>query len=138
MKKQISIIVVLMMGTMALAACSSGKDAKSIDVPAAYVEKVNLAAGKNDSASLGQAVYMERCAACHGDSGRGDGSAAKSLSPAPAKLKGAAENLGDTYMFWRIAEGGAMDPFNSSMPAHQSVLSEDQIWQVVEFLKTLQ
>ncbi len=138
MKKIITMIVVLMIGTMGMASCSSASDAKNIDVPAGYVEKVNLAANKMDSASLGQAGYMEYCAACHGDRGRGDGSAAKTLSPAPAKLKGAAENLSDVYLFWRIAEGGDMDPFNSSMPAHQSVLSEDQIWQVVEFLKTLQ
>lgn len=138
MKKIIMMIVVLMIGLMGLAGCSSANDAKSIDVPAEYMERVNQAANKTDSAAIGQAIYMEYCAACHGDSGRGDGSAAKSLSPAPAKLKGAAENLSDVYLFWRIAEGGSIDPFNSSMPAHQSVLSEDQVWQVVEFLKTLQ
>jgi mono/diheme cytochrome c family protein len=34
-------------------------------------------------------------------------------------------------------EGGAMAPFHSSMPAWKSILSEEQIWQIIAFIRTL-
>jgi mono/diheme cytochrome c family protein len=40
---------------------------------------------------------------------------------------------GDAYLYWAVAQGGT--PFGTEMPAHQDVLSEDQIWSVVRFLQ---
>jgi len=42
----------------------------------------------------------------------------------------------DDYLFYRISEGGAMDPYNSSMPSFKNVLSEEEIWQVVTHINT--
>lgn len=136
-RKTIVLLLVVVISALVLAACgSTAADDKTAEViPADYASKTNPLAGNADAATAGAAIYAERCASCHGDTGAGDGAAAAALDPKPAKLAGAGNSEALTY--WRIAEGGAMEPFNSSMPAHKSVLSEEQIWQVVTFVNTL-
>ena len=51
--------------------------------------------GGSDATVSGKALYTDYCAACHGNSGKGDGPAAAGLSPRPADLTGlAAANKG--------------------------------------------
>ncbi|VAW39437.1 hypothetical protein MNBD_CHLOROFLEXI01-2019, partial [hydrothermal vent metagenome] len=45
--------------------------------------------------------------------------------------------IGDDYLFWRISKGGAIDPFNSTMPAWEGALTEEQRWQLVSYMRTL-
>ena len=68
----------------------------------------------------------------------GDGPAANSLNPKPKPLATEMKSLQDDYLFWRISEGGAFAPFASAMPAWKSILSADEIWQVIAFLRTLE
>jgi mono/diheme cytochrome c family protein len=69
----------------------------------------------------------------------GDGAAAEGLDPKPAALSDAdmLAELTDGYLFWRITEGGTMEPFNSAMPPWGAAFTEDQIWQLVSFIRTL-
>ena len=63
-----------------------------------------------------------------GAEGAGDGVAAVGLDPKPANL-GDSEmmsTLTDGYLFWRVSKGGAMEPFNSAMPAWDPGLTEEQ------------
>ena len=46
------------------------------------------------------------------------------------------QDLSDGYLFWRISEGGAMPPFNSAMLAWKGTLSEEEIWQVISYVRT--
>jgi mono/diheme cytochrome c family protein len=46
-------------------------------------------------------------------------------------------SMSDGYIFWRVSEGGAMEPFNSAMPAWKSVYNEEQIWKLIAFVRTL-
>lgn len=105
--------------------------------PAEYASLTNPINCDDAAVSAGQQVYTTNCASCHGDSGAGDGPAAASLNPPPSDLATNEDGLSDAYMYWRIAEGGAMEPFNSTMPAWKSVLSEDQIWQNICYLHSL-
>jgi mono/diheme cytochrome c family protein len=41
----------------------------------------------------------------------------------------------DGYLFWTIAEGGA--PVGSAMPPFKGVLGDDQVWQVIAYLREL-
>jgi mono/diheme cytochrome c family protein len=137
-KTMFVLVVVFLFSALVLTACGGGGDTTSNQpaVPADYASKTNPLSGA-DAEAAGQTIYAERCASCHGDKGNGDGAAAASLNPKPAKLSEVVAKDSDAYLYWRIAEGGAMAPFNSSMPAHKDVLTEEQIWQVVTFLKTL-
>ncbi|WP_425511160.1 c-type cytochrome [sulfur-oxidizing endosymbiont of Gigantopelta aegis] len=39
------------------------------------------------------------------------------------------------YLNWTISEGGS--PINSPMPAFKNQLNEQQIWQIISYLRTL-
>jgi Cu/Ag efflux protein CusF len=77
---------------------------------------------------------------CHGSDGKGTGIAAKGLPHPPADLTHhfhRAPGDGDAYLFWRVSEGGQVEPFKSSqsaMPAFKTVLSEDQRWDVLAYV----
>jgi hypothetical protein len=43
--------------------------------------------------------------------------------------------LGDGYLYWRIAEGGAA--FGTTMPAWKGSLTEGDIWAVIAFMRSL-
>jgi mono/diheme cytochrome c family protein len=114
-------------------------EADQVQVPSAYKDFNNPLAGDEAAVQAGAKTFRNACATCHGEKGRGDGPAAEGLDPKPASLADAGRmyDLSDGYLFWRISEGGAMDPFNSAMPAWASVYSEQQIWQLVTFIRSL-
>jgi hypothetical protein len=73
-------------------------------------------------------VYQNRCAACHGETGRGDGFAARSLKPPPRDFADRAwrERKTDADLHDIIREGGAAHGLSAGMPAHPD-LSEAEI-----------
>lgn len=106
-------------------------------VPTEFAGKSNPLAGEAAAAETGKQIYQTNCTPCHGEAGMGDGPAAKSLNPPPLPLATEMDQISDDYLFWRISDGGGMAPFRSAMPAWKGILSEEQIWQVVAFLRTL-
>lgn len=84
----------------------------------------------------GAELYAQHCAACHGANGLGDGAAGQALNPPPANLARTIRMpmLGDDYLLWTIAEGGA--PFESAMPAFKDILSRDQIWKIIAAMQS--
>lgn len=140
MKRSIFVtLTVLVLSAVILAACGGGGNTgtSAPEPPAEYKGKTNPMAGNADAATAGGATFAERCASCHGATGMGDGPAAASLDPKPADLAAVEKNLGDDFIFWRIMDGGSMAPFNSAMPAQKGILSEDQVWQLVTYIRTL-
>ena len=97
----------------------------------------NSFSGDRDAAAKGKAIYEANCASCHGPSGEGDGPAGSALERRPLNLAANQSELGDDYLYWRISEGGMMEPFASMMPAWRGLLREEQIWQVIAYLRTL-
>jgi mono/diheme cytochrome c family protein len=89
------------------------------------------------SASIqrGQALYQERCLPCHGPAGLGDGPAALALVPRPANLQ--VHMLPgvhtDQQIFAWISDGYP----NSAMPAFGELLSEEERWHVLNYIRTL-
>lgn len=135
MKKSFTMmLVVLVFSALVLSACGGSSAADTPNIPAEYAGKTNPLG--SDAAAAGQAIYVVQCASCHGESGKGDGPAGKALTPPAANLVESNAKFGDDYMYYRIAEGGTMDPYNSSMPPFKNVLSEDEIWQVVAHVNT--
>ncbi|MEE2750795.1 MAG: cytochrome c [Myxococcota bacterium] len=89
----------------------------------------------------GKDVYYENCFYCHGDYLAADGHYADAVSPPPANFqdKGTLAMLQEAFLFWRVAKGGpglpsSGTPWDSSMPAWEKFLTEEEIWDVIAFL----
>ncbi len=87
-----------------------------------------------ESLESGAATYTQMCLACHRVSGRGDGPAAVGLEPPPADLVVHVPLHGEADLFRFIRDGisgTAMAPLGDR-------LSEDQIWHMVNYIRTLE
>lgn len=100
-------------------------------VPPEYAGKTNPFGA--EAAQEGAEIFKTNCETCHGPQGHGDGPAGGSLDPKPQNLAKLQEIAGDDYLFWRISAGKE----GTSMVAWKGILSEEQIWQVVSFIRTL-
>jgi len=106
-------------------------------IPAAYRDVQNPLPRDPNVISEGRSLYLGNCAACHGDSGLGDGPAAVGLSPPPTNLRWVLTRpiASDGYLMWAISEGGV--PLGTSMPAFKDALSMNDRWRIIRFLRTL-
>jgi mono/diheme cytochrome c family protein len=135
--KNLSILMTL--AAVLLSACGAPQSSSSVDeslatlatVPPEYAGATNPFGA--EAAETGAELYKTNCVACHGETGHGDGVAAPSLTPRPASLATLKETVTDDYLFWRISTGKA----GTSMYGWKGVLAEDEIWQVVAFIRTL-
>jgi len=109
------------------------------EVPDDFASLTNPFAGDDAAVAAGKEIFAANCIPCHGESGEGNGVAAARLNPKPANLADGTmmDMISDAYLYWRISKGGAVEPFNSAMPAWETVLTEDQRWQVISYVRSL-
>ena len=90
-------------------------------------------------AEEGKKVYMQFCSSCHGQSGKGDGPAAAALNPKPRDHtdKEYMSKLSDDDIFKVVKNGGASVGKSPLMPAWGATLKDDQIQDVVAYVRTL-
>lgn len=141
-----TLILCAAMGLMAPVACDSGDDdtggadgdtdaaddGGGGDIPAEFAGMDNPVDGDAAAIDAGMMTYAMSCALCHGDTGAGDGPSGMSTPPATDFTS--VTNQADDYMLWRISEGVP----GTTMAGYSSSLSQDQIWQVVSYIRTLQ
>lgn len=110
------------------------------DPPEAYANRVSDKWADADAIARGEEIYQKQCVSCHGADGRGTGPIAQSLAHPPADLTNnfhTAPGNGDAYLFWRVSEGGTVEPFKSQgseMPAFKNVLSASERWDVLAYV----
>ena len=104
-------------------------------VPAEYANLTNPVPADEESIARGEALYQAQCAVCHGPTGLGDGDAGVNLDPPPAPVARTAQMMSDGYLYWRIHDGGFA--LGSAMPAYGTILSENDIWDIINFLRSL-
>ena len=105
--------------------------------PGDYAGKANPLSADPSAASEGAPFFQADCASCHGTEGRGNGPAGANYDPKPTNLAATQRDLSDAYLFWRISEGGAMQPFDSVMPGWKGLLSDKRIWQIITYIRAL-
>ena len=134
------IFFVILVGTLLLAACG-GNETSSSDanenatlapVPEEYAGLTNPLG--EEAAEAGAEVFRANCATCHVPQGHGDGPAGQSLEPKPGNLAQVQTKAGDDYLFWRIHDGKP----GTSMVAWKGILTDEQIWQAISFIRTLE
>lgn len=99
--------------------------------PDAAAKRRNPIAPNAASIEEGQKLFKQNCVSCHGPIARGDGPAAASLRPRPADLAIMAGHHPDGDLAWKIANG------RGAMPSWKDSLSENQIWTLVTYIKSL-
>jgi mono/diheme cytochrome c family protein len=132
------LIVLISLSMLVLGACGGNHAASTTNenetlapVPAEYAGLANPLG--IDAAGKGAEIFRSNCEMCHGPQGHGDGPAGQSLSPRPRNLAELQTRAGDDFLFWRIREGKP----GTSMVAWKGILSDEQIWQAVSFIRTL-
>jgi len=89
------------------------------------------------NATPAQRLYLTYCAGCHGANGRGSWRATLFLLR-PSNLADPARmgQLSDQYLFDLVKHGGAALG-KPGMPAFGYHLSDEQIWELVRYVRTL-
>jgi len=77
-------------------------------------------------------IYLDKCANCHGDTGKGDGHDAARYDPQPADFTNAKRMnaVTDGELFYKISEG------KKPMPVFKTKLSEDERWELVVLIRS--
>jgi mono/diheme cytochrome c family protein len=77
-------------------------------------------------------IYMDGCAQCHGERGKGDGPEAAMHSPSPSDLTYSRHMnaVTDGEVFYQIGEG------RKPMPSFKKRLTEEQRWELVLFVRS--
>jgi len=97
------------------------------------VELKNLLSGGTEGDQVsGREIYVNTCIRCHGIDGKG--AQGINLVPPPADLSSqAVQDRLDGTLFRRIHEGKP----NTAMGAWKHSLSDDEIWDVLAYVRTL-
>jgi len=92
------------------------------------------------SRAAGQELFREHCAGCHGAREEGRSPRADFFQPpAPDFRAPAYRTLDPAYLYWRIEAGKTVEPYlsrGSVMPGWGPYFSEEQIWQLVAYLRS--
>jgi len=124
--KTISTICLLFVSTIIFGQSSkwvAPDEANSIKNPIVVTDKV-IKSGKK--------LFVQMCAICHGNSGKGDGMAGMSLTPRPSNFtKEMTQSQTDGAIYWKMTQG------RSPMASYKDILSEEQRWQLVSYIRTL-
>ena len=103
----------------------AAQDAHFHNAPTSSAQQQNPYARQDAASAAGAKLYATYCASCHGANGQGTGNI-------PPLTQGPAQSVPDGEVFWFITTGSV----NNGMPAW-GMLSEQQRWQLVSFVKSL-
>jgi mono/diheme cytochrome c family protein len=129
---------------LSIAACSV-KQPGSVETQIAQTVKHDLTVGggkeKNpfdaspENVKHGQQAFNSYCYSCHGLDGQGTGVPfADHMAPPVPSLKSAAvQKYSDGQLKWIIANG----IYPSGMPAAKGLLSDEEMWMIVQYIRHL-
>jgi mono/diheme cytochrome c family protein len=109
-------------------------DGQSTDwtIPASAAELKSPVAPTPEVLKRGTSIFESRCRPCHGPEGKGNGPLSDPAHPAADLTAGVkADWPADGVLFYRVWNG------KKPMPAFKSELSQEEVWTVLEYVKTL-
>ena len=133
--KKISILgfLVLVSSTVALEADLTVWQA-TWDVPEEAQLEENPLESTPETVESGGLIYKKRCQLCHGAEGKGDGPMAARIREKPSDITPAEvrDRMTDGEIFYKISIG------KPPMPSMEGTLTEDEIWTLVNYVRSLQ
>jgi S-disulfanyl-L-cysteine oxidoreductase SoxD len=85
-----------------------------------------------ESVARGQAIFLARCAQCHGPEGHGGGPVSRFFPPAPDLAYATVKQRSDGFIWGTISYGGKAMP-----PAREGLTDRDR-WDLVNHVRTIQ
>jgi mono/diheme cytochrome c family protein len=84
--------------------------------------------------ALGETLYAKNCAACHGETGGGDGSGGRYIEEGPTDFTNAKTMAGGSSQIYyaKIRRGG----MGTGMPYWGPIFTEEETWSIVDYLWT--
>ena len=130
--RQRKIIFASLLAIIVAAVAYSIYESQDWPVPEAAKQVKNPMQSSAEVLASARAVYLDKCANCHGDTGKGDGPEAANYYPHPATLADPSrmEGKSDGELFYRISNG------RRPMPAFKKRLSDEQRWELVLLIRT--
>jgi len=103
-------------------------------LPASACCEVNPIPATERFLAKGKELFKTKCQKCHGPEGKGDGpDADPKHKPGNLSDSRRASRNPDGVMFYKIWNGRT----NPKMPAFKSEMTRDDIWTVIQYVKTL-
>ena len=90
--------------------------------------------GDIKSTEKGKVLYGIYCTPCHGEKGKGDGSASLSIKTKPADhTSPKIQKQSDGAIYWKLTEGRS----SLEMVSYKYALSDNERWYLVNYIRTL-
>ncbi len=122
---------ILLLTVIAAAAVYVFLDNRPWTVPEAAKQRQNPLQPSDIALQSARTVYSEKCASCHGETGKGDGHDASLYNPAPTNFTDANRMSAatDGELFYKISQG------HKPMPSFKKRLTEEQRWRLVLLIR---
>lgn len=103
-------------------------------IPAAALEEKSPLTPTAEVLKKGKALFGSNCRRCHGPEGKGNGpDGVPETPPADLTLSSRAAANPDGVVFYKVWNGRS----KPTMPAFKSQLTKNDVWMIVEYVKTL-
>jgi len=130
MRKPTSLIAAAFVATL----CAAGSaQYAGWTIPAGGKDEKSPLKSSADVLKKGKTLFASNCQKCHGPEGKGDGPDSNPQSPAADLTDDFRTALNpDGVLYYKIWNGHSND-----MPAFKSKLTKDEVWTLVEYVKSL-
>ncbi len=130
-KNQLVLVFVVSLAIISMSFVNLSNTTEPWKAPATAKNIKNPLKGNTQATNEGKKLYANMCAICHGNKGKGDGVAGMTLNPRPANFtKSIVQDQTDGEIYWKITNG------RLPMASYKDILTEEQRWQVVNYIRT--
>jgi mono/diheme cytochrome c family protein len=132
MRKVLFGAVLTLVAVAILLAARDNRPSRAWNIPDDAKQLKNPLQPSPEALQAARVLYLDNCAQCHGEKGKGDGPEASMYDPLPADLSNKKFNDGltDGEIFYQISEG------KKPMPAFKKRFTEEQRWQMVLLVRS--